>query len=183
MLFPLVLALAALAWRVAKLKFGMSDVLPNFSPWLALAFAGAAVMPRSAPFWLWPALLLGVDALCHPQDIAGMWLVYACLGGAALWGSSVRGRATVVRVLGGTLIGSVGFYLITNTQAWLMNPVYAKSAAGWLQALTTGDPAYAPTWLFGLRSLLSDMGFASLLVLAFNVEARARETAAMPVAA
>jgi hypothetical protein len=184
LVLPAVLALVALAWRVAKLKLGLVDALPNFAPWLALAFAGAAVMPKQAPWWLWPALLLSVDLACHPQDIAGMWLVYVCLGAAALWGSSLRGNASIFGVLGGTIACSVAFYVITSTQAWLLNPAYIKSLIGWLQALTLGDPNYQPqAWVFLVRSLLSDLAFGSLLVLAYNSEAKARELAPMPVAA
>jgi hypothetical protein len=184
LLFPIALAVIALAWRVAKLKLGMNDALPNFSPWLALAFAGAAVMPKQAPWFMWPALLLGVDLACHPQDIAEVWLVYVCLGASALWGSSLRGKASVVSVLGGTIACSVAFYLITSTQAFLMSPSYVKSFTGWLQAITLGDPNWQPqAWVFFVRSLLSDIGFSSLLVLAYNSEARARDLMPMPVAA
>jgi hypothetical protein len=66
----------------------------------------------------------------------------------------------------------------------MANPVYAKTFAGWLQALTVGDPHYQPqAWVFGLRSLLSDAGFAVLLVLAYNGEAKVRSMLPMPVAA
>lgn len=184
LLFPIVLAVTALAWRVAKLKFGMNDALPNFSPWLALAFAGAAVMPKRAPWFVWAVVLLGVDLICHPQDIAGMWLVYVCLGASALWGSSLRGKASIVNVLGGTIACSVAFYVITSTQAFVMNPAYMKNFAGWLQAITLGDPNWQPqAWVFFVRSLLSDIAFSSLLVLAFNSEAKMRELTPMPVVA
>ena len=184
LILPVALAMIALAWRVAKLKLGMVDALPGFAPWLALAFAGAAVMPKQAPWYLWPALLLGVDLACHPQDVAEMWLVYACLGAAALWGSSARDKASVTGIIGGTVVCSVAFYLVTSTQAWFVSPAYAKSVAGWLQALTVGDPNYQPqAWTFFVRSLLSDTLFSAVLVLAYNSEAKAREMLPMPVGA
>jgi hypothetical protein len=65
-----------------------------------------------------------------------------------------------------------------------MNPIYAKSAAGWLQALTIGDPSWQPqAWVFAMRSLLSDLGFSLLLVIAYNGEASMRQAVPMRLAA
>jgi hypothetical protein len=68
----------------------------------------------------------------------------------------------------------LAFYFVTNSVSWLVEPAYAKTAGGWLQALTTGLPGYAPTWTFLRNSLLSDLGFSALLMLLFNAEAHAR---------
>jgi hypothetical protein len=175
---PVTIAALALAWRMAKLHFGLHDTLANFAPWMALAFAGSMVMPKQVPFWLWPAVMLGCDMLVHPQDIGSMWLVYACFAVASLVGSFLRDKRSITTLVGGTLACSLGFYLITSTQAWWLNPVYAKSAAGWLQALTVGDPSWQPqAWVFALRSLLSDLGFGLLLVIAYNGEANLRRVA------
>jgi hypothetical protein len=172
---PVALAAVALAWRVAKLGFGVPDVIPNFSPWLAVAFAGSALMPRHLHWAVWPALLVACDCLLSRGDMAGMWSVYLCLGVAGLAGGALRGRVGGLGVVAGTAVCSVVFYLVTCTQAWWLNPVYAQSVAGWLQAVTVGDPAWQPqAWVFGLRSLLSEVGFATLLVLAGNTEAVAR---------
>ena len=181
---PITLAALALAWRMAKLHFGLHDTLANFAPWMALAFAGSMVMPKQVPFWLWPVLLLGCDAVVHPQDIGSMWLVYACFAISALIGSALREKRNVTNLVGGTLACSLGFYLITSTQAWWMNPIYAKSVAGWLQALTIGDPSWQPqAWVFGARSLFSDLSFSLLLVIAYNGEANLRRVAPLRLAA
>jgi hypothetical protein len=181
---PVALAVAALGWRVVKLKFGLSDVIPNFAPWMALAFAGSIVMPRTLPWWLWPALLLGCDLAVGTGQIQYMWLVYACYGAAAIIGSQMRGKAGVMKTLLGTAIGSIAFYVITNTQAWYHSPSYAQTLAGWLQAQTVGDLVHLPqSWIFLVRSLLSDVGFAALLVLAYNSEASVRRLPTMRLAA
>ena len=181
-LLPVVLVAVALAYRVAKLKFGMADVLPNFSPWMALAFAGSMVMPRALAWWVWPALFIICDLAINTGAMGEMWLVYACYGLAALAGGWLRERSSVLMTLGGTALSSLGFYVVTSTQAWFMSPVYAKSVAGWVQALTTGDPAYQPqAWVFGMNALLSDVGFALLLVVAYNSEALVRKLGTLPV--
>lgn len=174
--FPVVLACAALAWRVAKLGLGVDDPVPNFSPWLALAFAGSVVMPRVVAWWVWPALLVSVDVLLGTGQISQMWTVYACYALAGLAGGMMRGRLGGLGVLGGTVASAILFYVITSTQAWYLNPAFAKTASGWLQALTVGDPTYQPqAWVFGLRSVLSEGIFATILVVTFNGEAMMRK--------
>ena len=54
--------------------------------------------------------------------------------------------------------------LVTNTAAWLQNPEYAKTLAGWIQALTTGIPRFPPTWMFFWKTLLSTGLFTGLFV-------------------
>ena len=179
---PVLLVAAALAYRVAKLKFGVADVIPNFGPWMALAFAGSMVMPRALAWWLWPALFVACDLVIGTGQMSEMWMVYACYGVAALAGGWLRQRSSVLLTLGGTALSSLLFYAVTSTQAWFLSPVYAKTVTGWMQALTTGDLAYQPqAWVFGLNALASDLGFALLLVVAYNSEALVRRLALLPV--
>lgn len=181
---PVGLAAAALLWRIAKLKFGIADVIPNFAPWMALAFAGSIVMPRTMAWWMWPALLIGCDIAIGTGAIQSMWLVYACYGIAALIGSSLRGRVGILQTLFGTALGSVFFYVATNTQAWFVDPAYAKTFSGWLQCQTVGDLVHQPqSWVFLVKTLLSDLAFATLLIAAYNTEASVRQAPAMRLAA
>ena len=62
------------------------------------------------------------------------------------------------------MLGALLFYLISNTASWLQLPGYAKTFAGWIQALTVGLPGFPPTWTFLLKTLLSGGLFASLFV-------------------
>ena len=61
-----------------------------------------------------------------------------------------------------TLLGALLFYLVSNTVSWLTVPGYAKTIAGWVQALTVGLPGFPPTWVFGLKSLLGTGLFTGL---------------------
>ena len=178
---PLALILLALGLRWLKLESPGMNLLPNFSPWMALVFTGTLLFPRSLPWWSWPLLLLGVDLasqgakLLTPQGGGFEALVlYGCYALAAWVAAGWRGRAGLATTFAGLITASFGFYLITNSVSWLVEPAYAKTAGGWLQALTTGVPGYAPTWTFLRNSLLSDLGFSALLVLLFNVEAHVR---------
>jgi hypothetical protein len=67
-------------------------------------------------------------------------------------------------VLSASVCGSFLFYVVTNTASWFGEPAYAKTVAGWLQALTTGQPGYEPTWMFFRSTLVSDLLFTGLFV-------------------
>lgn len=182
---PVLLLAGGLALRAVKLRMGAADPLGNIAPWMALAFTGAIVFPRALQWWIWPASLLAVDvavqgttALANLQHI---WLVYVCFAVAAIWGDSLRNRVGVVGTLARVVGCSVGFYLITNTQAWLVSAAYEKTLGGWIQALTTGVPGYPPTLVFLRNSLLSDVGFSLVLLLAYNAEALMRRFEMIPL--
>lgn len=69
-----------------------------------------------------------------------------------------------VTLLGGGLAGAVLFYFVTNTGAWLQNPEYPRTLAGWIQALTVGTPGWPHTWEFFRNTLLSGGLFTGLFV-------------------
>jgi hypothetical protein len=88
-------------------------------------------------------------------------------------------------LLPGSIAASLIFYVVTNSVSWIYDPGYAKNFAGWLQALTTGLPAYSatPTWMFFRNSLLSDLFFTCLFVLCMQFgrsSQRSRATSALP---
>lgn len=181
---PVLLLSCGLVFRAVKLRMGANDPLGNFAPWMALAFTGAIVFPRSLAWWVWPVALIAVDlavqgttALAYLPQI---WVVYVCFAFAAIWGGSLRQRVGVMGTLARVVGCSVGFYLITNTQAWLVSAAYEKSVSGWLQALTTGVPGYPPTLLFLRNSLVSDVVFSLALLLAYNAEAIMRRFETIP---
>ena len=62
------------------------------------------------------------------------------------------------------MVGGVGFYVVTNTGAWLMNPAYPRGLDGLWMSLTTGLPGFPPSWVFFRNSLVSDLMFGSLLL-------------------
>ncbi len=187
--FPLILMGGALILRVL-VQQGIVTGLPNLSPLVAFAFAGAVMFPRPLPWWSWALILLVIDWACDGFSFAAVTqggryeilLSYAFYVFAAWWGSRLRGRAGVVETLGGTLACSVLFYVVTNTLCWWIEPYYAKNAAGWVQALTTGVPGPYPTTLqFFQHSLIADLTGALLLVIVYNTEAVMRHLRALPL--
>lgn len=184
LLLPLLLVLVAAGYRYAKMK-GLVNVpaLENFGPWMALAFTGTLVFPRSVPFLLTPLLLLAVSVAAAGSEAIFQWEavgVYATFAGAAWLASRWRGQLGMLGGLLGVAGCSIAFYVITNTISWASYP-YAKDFAGWLQALTTGEQGHAPTWWFLRSSLLSDLGFSVLLLAAQSTEARMRQRKTLPL--
>jgi hypothetical protein len=175
---PVVLIALALVLRVVKSTAVGADVLPNFSPWMALAFAGTLLFPRVLPWWGVVAGMLLLDGVVQGGvllDYPGtMALVYGLFALAAVAGVRLRGKVGGLGTVAGAVVCSGVFYGVTNTLSWAVMPEYAKSVAGWAQAMTTGLPGFPPTWTFLRNSLLSDAGFSVLLVLAHNVEASVR---------
>lgn len=181
--FPLIFIALALAFRWMKLTSDGMCLLPNFSPWMALAFTGTMVMPRVLPWWIWPVSMLGVNMLAlGPKEAMNLQslAIYAIYGVAAAFANRHRGQLSIAQSLIGVIACSLSFYLLTNTATWIAEPTYVKTLAGWIQAQTTGLPAYAPSWHFLRNTIVSDLIFSTLLIVAFNAEARLRAQPTLP---
>ena len=144
----------------------------NFSAAYAFAFC-AGVYFRGATAWWLPlgtmfATDIALNFFYYHGTSAGFciytlpnYLIYA----AMIWfGRRLGSRANFFKLLGGGLLGAMVFYLLTNTLSWLEIPDYAKTFAGWMQALWTGLPGLPPTWEFFRNTLLSGGLFTGLFV-------------------
>ncbi len=160
-------------------------VLPlNFSAAYAFAFCAGVYFRGAAAWWL----PLGVIAV---TDVAlnlfyyhvapfGFYLllnyaVFAALIGLGKWFGP---RSSFFKLLGGGLLGAIIFYLVTNTLTWSEDVAYAKTIAGWIQALTVGHPEIHPTtWEFFRNTLLSGGIFTALFVATAKLSAPAESPA------
>ncbi|MBT6659135.1 MAG: hypothetical protein HOB00_02475 [Verrucomicrobia bacterium] len=159
---PLVLMLVFAASR-------WPGMLPqNFSAAHALLFCAAFWLPGWMGWVLPLATIIVTDILLNlfhysmpvmVPELVVNWMILALFVVLAKW---LAGRRSIGRVFLGTLIGALLFYLVSNTVSWMVNPAYAKTIAGWVQALTVGLPGFPPTWLFGLKSLLGTGLFTGL---------------------
>jgi hypothetical protein len=156
------------------------EILPGFTPCVALAFVGAAYLPHR---WSW---LVGVGAILlselaflkwnffsegHFFSVMPLFTIgfYALLG---LAGILLPRRPALALLFGGPLLGSVLFYILGNTFSWLdtSSPsfTYPQNFAGWIQANTTGWPGYPPAWTFLRNSLVADLLFTTVLIAIFD---------------
>ncbi len=173
MIAGLVLIAATVVYRLLPVllhvKLQQPAWLPNFSPMAALCLCGAAFLPRRLALVLPFAALFGTDIILNSHygvplftvEIAGKTIAFA---GVVAIGWMLRKNARTAVILPAVLGSSFLFYLTTNTASWLYEPAYAKTATGWLQALTTGLPGYPQTWTFYRNTLVSDMLFAVLFL-------------------
>ena len=142
---------------------------PNFSAATALAFCAGAFFRGAAAWWLPLGTMLATDVTLnvfyyHVAPVSlSLALNYAVYAGVIGLGRWFGRRAAFWKLLGGGLLGAVIFYLVTNTLSWLQDPDYAKTIAGWIQALTTGHPEFHPTtWEFFRNTLMSTGIFTAL---------------------
>ncbi len=146
----------------------MDMSLANFSPLMAIAFCGAVYF-RNRWMWLVPFLALFLSDIYINNfyareygmhwPTAGFIVRTFCFVAAIGLGAWVAKRKSWLWLLNGSLLGAVVFYLLTNTQSWFSDPYYAKSLAGWWQALTVGHPEFPPTLYFFRNTLFGDLMF------------------------
>jgi hypothetical protein len=156
-------------------------VMPeNFSAAYALAFCGGVYFSGAMAWWLPLGALLGTDILlnvCYyhaPVFTPYMAVKTLSFLGLVALGRLFSPRANWLKLVGGGLLGAILFYLITNTTSWFSDPGYAKTLAGWIQALTVGRPDFHPTTLeFFRNTLLSGGLFSALFVGAMKISASA----------
>ena len=176
------LLLAAITLYRLCVGFGAHGVwLYNFSPVAAVALCGSIYLPRRMAVMVPIAAMLISDVLLNwhygAAPVSGEMISrYVALAAVIGIGFALRNRASLATVLPASVLGSVIFYGVTNTSSWLTEPGYAKTVAGWVQALTTGLPGFAPTWTFFRSTLISDLLFSALFVLCM-VAMRAPEPA------
>lgn len=173
----LVLILLAAGWRIAAVH--VPD-LANFAPLMALTFCGAVYF-RDRRMWLVPFVaLLGSDLYLDYHYATfyhegWTWpsaaVRIACFALALPLGRYVMQHKSWLTLLGGSLAGAIGFYLATNTDAWVRDPAYLKTAAGWWQAMTVGRPEFPPTLYFFRNTLVSDLLFTGIFALSMEYSA------------
>jgi hypothetical protein len=142
---------------------------PNFSVAYAFAFCAGVFFAGALAWWLPLVTMLVTDVALnlfyyHTAPF-GLYLalnysIYALLIALGKWFGP---KAPFFKLLLGGIFGAVIFYLVTNTLSWLQDSAYAKTIAGWIQALTTGRPEWHPTtWEMFRNTLLSGALFTAL---------------------
>ena len=170
------LVFAASRWHAVDQEGNLEPLLPyNFSAAHALLFCAAFWLPGWLGWVLPMATIIVTDLLLNSfvyneplllQSSIPIWITLGIFVVLAKW---LAKRRSYGRVFFGTLIGTLLFYLVSNTMAWFGNPAYVKSFAGWIQALTVGLPGFPPTWFFGLKSLLGTSLFTGLFAGAMKI--------------
>ncbi len=158
-----------------------NPALVNFSPLMALTFCGAVYF-RNRWLWLIPFVALSASDLYidhfqaahygYAWDTGGMLVRTLCFAAALALGWMVSRRKSWLTLLAGCVGGSLLFYFATNTASFLGDAFYAKTLAGWWQAMTIGHPEFPPTLYFFRNTLVSDLLFTGVFAVAMEWAAR-----------
>jgi hypothetical protein len=151
---------------------------PNFSAVYALVFC-AGVFFRTRAGWWMPLVVLAVtdvalNVFYYKVPLQPFQLVNYVFYIGLLWlGRRFKPRHSIALLVGGSLIGALLFYILTNTASWLFNPFgnpeyHVKSLASWVIALTKGAGSWPQTWEFFRNTLMSSGLFTALFAAAFK---------------
>jgi hypothetical protein len=161
----------------------------NFSVVYAFMFCAGVFFPRNLVGWLPLVALLvtdiglnfyyqftGIDEnVWSAANLANLAFNYAAYAVLLLLGRGFKPQTSLVKLVGGGLLGAILFYLITNTASWLFNPFhnpeYTKTIAGWILALTKGTGGWPTTLEFFRNTLLSGGLFTALFAAAQKLTA------------
>jgi hypothetical protein len=142
---------------------------PDFSVAYAFAFCAGAFLDGALAWWLPLGIMLATDVALnvffyHTAPLGSFMLInYGCYAMLIALGKWVGRKARFLKLLLGGLLGAALFYVLTNTAAWLLDPAYVKTIAGWIQALTVGRPDWHPTtWEMFRNTFLSGGLFTAL---------------------
>ena len=146
-----------------------SESLGNLQPFGSLFFCGMALFGSrgvilAAATWL---LSYPIASIIQGYPV-GMEILVPIIGFTAMVGLANFFKSTSpLKTFTGSLIGAIVFYLITNALSWAFDPLYAtKSLATLGQALWTGLPGYAPTWLFFRNAMIAQAVFSGVFLAA-----------------
>lgn len=129
----------------------------NFAPIGAIALFGGIYLPKRLALIAPLGAMILSDLFIGFYSLPIMLSVYASFTLMNLIGFWVRERKRFSTVLGGTLLGSILFYLITNAAVWAFGTMYPPTFQGLLQSYIMAIP-------FFRNSLFGDLFYMGLLV-------------------
>jgi hypothetical protein len=183
------LALLVIA-ALSRLLAVYNPALANFAPIMALTFCGGVFL-RDRRLWAIPFFALSLSDLYldyhYATTFGETWtwpsvlIRLACFAAALPLGRLVAAHRSPLTLFGGSVAASLMFYFVTNTDAWVRDPHYMKTAAGWWQAMTIGRPEFPPTLLFFRNTLVSDLVFTGIFAGAMAWATRSTRPAAVAV--
>ncbi len=163
-----------MAWQQVGGGLHAWSWLPGFTPLAAVALCAGVFLPRRLALAIPLGILLLSDAIIDAHYGAHFFSVltmvnYALLATVGLYGMALRRAFAPLRpgfavVLGASMLGSVFFYVASNALVWIGAPEYPQTAAGLIQALTTGLPGYLPSYVFFRNGLVSDALYSMVFV-------------------
>lgn len=120
---------------------------PNFAPIAALALFGGVYLTRKFALGIPILALLISDIFIGFYTPVVMVSVYGSFVLCGLIGVWLRKRKKWPAVLGGSILGAILFFIITNFAVWAFTPWYVKTLAGLIQCYAMALPFFRNTLL------------------------------------
>src|SRR5262249_35663584 len=150
---------------------------PGLLPWdlsaaYALVFCAGVYFSKQLSWWLPLVIMMATDVAlnCYYQhknptyevwsgaNLANLAFNYVAYVAMVFLCRRFKAQSSFFSLVGGSLLGAILFYLITNTASWFFNPwhnsEYTKNLAGWIIALTSGVKGWPSTLEFFRNTLL-----------------------------
>jgi hypothetical protein len=138
----------------------------NATPVTAIALFGGTYLSKRWAILLPLAIVAMSDlVLGWHSTILFTWGAFAVTGWLAWW---IRVRPSAARILAGSLLGSVIFFLVTNFGVWAMQTLYPRTLAGLWECYVAGLPFFRNALagdliytgvLFGMYATIAVFGF------------------------
>ena len=143
----------------------VAESMANISPLAALALCGGMLLPlRVAAVLTFGTFLISdiVLNLKYGFPLLNGYSIFLLFVFASLYvlGFALRkkNQSRFIVLLVTTLFSSIVFYILANTVSFIYDPGYVKNKG---MANSTGLPGYPPAWLFGIKTIFSNVLFAT----------------------
>ena len=144
--------------------------MPNVAPMAALALFAGVYLPRRWSIVVPIAAMLISDLFIGFYEIQVVAAVYLGFALTVMLGWQVAKKLNPLTALGGSLSGSIIFFMLTNAAVWAFTQMYAPTAAGLMDSYVMALP-------FFKFSLVGDLAWTTVFFGAYQVVLRYFPTA------
>jgi len=134
----------------------------NFTPLAAVALFGAVYLSRKEAMFIPLSAMVVSDAIIGFDSLQSRLVIYSCFLAIALIGMWVKNHKNLVTVVGGSVAGSVLFYLVTNLVFLYPPTMYPHTWVGQITSYTNALPFFRNT-------LAGDLFFVAVLFGSFEL--------------
>lgn len=147
------------------------DRIPNVQPLLAVILC-SLVFLQGSQRWIIPTFVWVITdpltSLLQGYPVFGWHHLSIAIGvtSTILIARHARRDPSAAKVLGSAALSAVVFYMLTNLISFASDPLYAKTAEGFVQSQWTGPAGLGPTWIFLRNLMASNLIFTALFLAA-----------------
>lgn len=116
----------------------------NFTPIAAIALFGGAYFSDKRMAFVLPLVAMLLSDLFLGFH-GTMTFVYLCFIATVYMGFGMRGKVSVLPIIGGAIGSSILFFIVTNFGVWLTGTYYPKSIEGLVMCYTAAIPFFHNT--------------------------------------